>query len=413
MLLGEAGLFVFAICENIMMNQLLDDIVVVDLSRILAGPWATQLLADYGATVWKIEHPTKGDDTRSWGPPFAHINDEQRLSAYFMTANRGKHSVALNISDESHQKILHQMIARADVLVENFKVGGLQKYGLDYDSVKALNPKLVYCSITGFGQTGPDAKQAGYDAMIQARGGLMSITGNAEGESPDYGPQKVGVAVCDLMTGMYAANGILAALFHAQRTGEGQHIDLALLDTQVAMLANQGMNFLTSGKSPSRKGNAHPNIVPYQTFATQNGHVMLAVGNDAQFKRLTAVIGLPELSEDTRFITNQSRVDNREALLPVLTKALLQQTTEYWLSCWQAEGIPCGPIQTIAQVFDDQQVQHREMQQSFPGTADQDSNELSFIANPLKFSKTPIQYNKPPPNLGEDNDALFDWINKS
>lgn len=415
------------------MKQLLEGIIVVDLSRILAGPWATQTLADYGATVWKIEHPEKGDDTRSWGPPFASIGD-QKLSAYFMTANRGKHSVTLDITQKDHQTMIHDMIARADVLVENFKVGGLQKYGLDYGSVKRLNPKLVYCSITGFGQTGPDAQQAGYDAMIQARGGLMSITGNSADATPDHGPQKVGVAVCDLMTGMYAANGILAALFHAQRTGEGQHIDLALLDTQVAMLANQGMNYLTSGESPTRQGNAHPNIVPYQTYATQNGYVMLAVGNDAQFQRLTHTLDCAALGEDERYLTNQARVTHRDTLNPRLSTIIKQHTSEHWLSVWQQQGIPCGPIQNIGQVFDDPQIMHRGVLQHFNITpspnysprysADKSAHKpehepehkspqpLPFIANPLKFSRTPIQYAKAPPTLGESNQKLTEWLNK-
>lgn len=396
------------------MQQLLEDIVVVDLSRILAGPWATQLLADFGATVWKIEHPTKGDDTRKWGPPFINITEKDQLSAYFMTANRGKHSVALDISNQKHQETLRELISQADVLVENFKVGGLKKYNLDYDSVKQLNPKLIYCSITGFGQTGPDAQQAGYDAMIQARGGLMSITGNAETDQPDHGPQKVGVAVCDLMTGMYAANGILAALLHAQHSGKGQHIDIALLDTQVTMLANQGMNYLVGGETPIRVGNTHPNIVPYQTYATADGYVMLAVGNDEQFTRLLDTLLLSELHTDQRFITNEQRVKNRHHLNVYISAKIKQNTSTYWLDTWQAQGIPCGPIQNISQAFADPQINARELKQTFTVESNETARSvtLPFIANPLKFSETPIRYQMAPPTLGKSNETLKRWLNK-
>jgi crotonobetainyl-CoA:carnitine CoA-transferase CaiB-like acyl-CoA transferase len=368
---------------------------VVDLSRILAGPWATQVLADFGAQVWKIEKPQSGDDTRHWGPPYL---DGSQESAYFLSANRGKHSLALDISNKEHQKIIHQLVAQADIVVENFKVGGLAQYNLDYDSLKALNPELIYCSITGFGQTGPDAKQAGYDAMIQARGGLMSITGE-----PEHA-QKAGVAVVDLMTGMYAVSGILAALHYRDETGQGQHIDLALLDTQVAWLANQNMNYLVSGDVPQRLGTGHPNIVPYQSFAAEDGEFMLAVGNDRQFNTLMKVLGNASLAFDEKYSTNAERVKNRKTLIPILSKLLKNQTCEFWLSQLASAKVPCGPINDLAQVFKDPQIKHRNMQFNMSHTSGTD---VPMVANPLKFSLTPVQYHKAPPTLGEDTEALL------
>lgn len=373
----------------------LNNIRVLDLSRILAGPWATQVLADFGATVWKIERPEAGDDTRHWGPPFLkdRNGDDTRESAYYLSANRGKHSLALDISNPEHQQIIHQLISKADIVVENFKVGGLAKYHLDYDFVKTINPQIIYCSITGFGQTGPDAKAAGYDAMIQARGGLMGITGDTERS------QKAGVAVADLMTAMYSVSSILAALHHRNQTGVGQHIDLALLDTQVAWLANQNMNYLVGGQVPERYGTAHPNIVPYQSFVTQDGELMLAVGNDRQFKACVIVLGQAALADDERFLSNHLRVKNREILLPILVALFIKQTTEHWLAALSEVKVPCGPINNLAQVFADKQVQHRNMQFELDHLS---AGKVPMVANPVKFSKTPVEYHKAPPELGAD-----------
>ena len=382
----------------------LSGIKVVDLSRILAGPWSTQVLADYGADVIKIERPEIGDDTRHWGPPFAKDSDgqETKESAYFLAANRGKKSVTLDISSESDREKLYKLIADADIVVENYKVGGLAKYKLDYQSVQQVKPDIIYCSITGFGQTGPYAKHAGYDAMIQAMGGLMSITGEPDG-NPGAGPQKVGVAVADLMTGMYAVSGILAALYHRTRTGEGQHIDLALLDTQVAWLANQGTNFLIGHQIPTRLGTAHPSIVPYQAIPVKNGHILLAVGNDNQFKKCCQIIALPELASDDKFSTNQARVANREELITLLTAQFIKQDADYWLKDLSAVQVPCGPINTIDKVFDDEQVQHRQMSFELEHPS---LGKVAQIANPVKFSKTPIEYEHAPPTLGQHNKEL-------
>ncbi|TRX55060.1 CaiB/BaiF CoA transferase family protein [Thalassomonas sp. M1454] len=383
----------------------LQGIKVLDLSRILAGPWATQVLADFGAQVWKVERPNAGDDTRKWGPPF--LQDEQgndtSEAAYYLAANRGKHSVTIDITSTEGQKLIHQLAAKADIVVENFKVGGLKKYGLDYESMKAVNPSIIYCSITGFGQTGPDSKRAGYDAMIQAMGGLMSLTGVPEGQ-PGAGPQKVGVAVVDIMTGMYAVSGILAALHHRNTTGIGQYIDLALLDTQVSWLANQGMNYLVGEKVPKPQGTAHPNIVPYQAFATKDGHIMLAVGNDSQFQRCVQALGVPELAEDERFITNQLRVANRELLLPLVSAAFAQQNLDYWLDALNQAGVPCGPINTLDRVYAEPQVQHREMVMELNHA---NAPKVKQVANPIKFSQTKVEYKKAPPILGEDTNNIL------
>lgn len=381
----------------------LHGIKVVDLTRILAGPWATQGLADFGATVWKIERPDSGDDTRQWGPPFlTGSNDpDTELSAYYLCANRGKHSICLDIADPEHQQLIYQLIADADIVVENFKVGGLAKYGLDYDSVKAICPDIIYCSITGFGQTGPDAAQAGYDAMIQARGGLMSITGEPENA------QKAGVAVADLMTGMYALTGILAALHHRDETGEGQYIDLALLDTQVAWLANQNLTYLVTGEVQPRHGTAHPNIVPYQSFVAEDGEFMLAVGNDRQFIALMKVLGQASIAFDSRFATNSARVKNRAILIPILQKAFITQPCEFWLEQLAKVKVACGPINNLQQVFADKQVQHRQMQFDMNH---QQFGTMPLVANPLKFSKTPVDYHKAPPLLGEDTEAVLSQL---
>ncbi|MFT4926104.1 MAG: crotonobetainyl-CoA:carnitine CoA-transferase CaiB-like acyl-CoA transferase [Phenylobacterium sp.] len=378
----------------------LSNIKVLDLSRILAGPWATQVLADFGATVWKIERPNGGDDTRHWGPPFLKnsAGEDTHESAYYLSANRGKQSLALDISNPQHQHIIHQLIAQADIVVENFKVGGLAKYQLDYPSAKQTNPKIIYCSITGFGQTGPDATAAGYDAMIQARGGLMGVTGDSERS------QKAGVAVADLMTAMYSVSSILAALHHRNQTGEGQHIDLALLDTQVAWLANQNMNYLIGGEVPQRHGTAHPNIVPYQSFVTKDGELMLAVGNDRQFKACVIVLGQPELGDDPRFLTNHLRVENRAVLLPLLCQLFIRQTSDHWLNALAEVQVPCGPINNLAEVFADPQVQHRNMLFELEHPL---AGQVPMVANPVKFSQTPIEYHKAPPVLGADTEAVL------
>lgn len=383
------------------MSGPLSGIKVLDLSRILAGPWSTQVLADYGAEVWKIERPIVGDDTRQWGPPFLkdkNGNDTQE-SAYYLSANRGKKSFEVDITTKAGQAKIKQLVQQADILVENYKVGGLKKYGLDYPSLKQVKPDLIYCSITGFGQTGPYANFAGYDAMIQAMGGLMSITGERD-DLPGGGPQKVGVAAADLMTGMYAVSGILAALFHRERTGEGQQIDIALLDTQVAWLANQASNYLIGGEVPQRLGTAHPNIVPYQAFKVADGHIFLAVGNDRQFKTCCEVLGCAQLSEQTEFKTNAARIKNRDALVSQLSHYFEQRSLEYWLDALSNKHVPCGPINAIDAVFNHPQVNHRDMvvelEHPVAGT-------VKHVANPVKFSQTPICYHRSAPTLGQDN----------
>jgi crotonobetainyl-CoA:carnitine CoA-transferase CaiB-like acyl-CoA transferase len=389
--------------SNTPSSSLLQDIKVLDLSRILAGPWASQTLADFGATVWKIEKPGAGDDTRHWGPPYLNGGSEDEcLSAYFIAANRGKHSVGIDITQQQGQHLIIELARKADVLIENFKVGGLKKYGLDYSSLSEINPGLIYCSITGFGQTGPKANEAGYDAMIQASGGLMSVTG--EPEAAGGKPQKVGVAVADLMAGMYATTGILAALNYRHLTGEGQHIDLSLLDTQIAMLANQGSNYLVSGKVPSRHGNGHPNIVPYQSFSCDDGEILLAVGNDQQFIKACTVLELAELAADDRFRTNSDRVVNRNSLVPILAKAFLTQSCQHWLELLQQVGVPCGPVNNIEQALNEPQVKHRNMLFDMAGNSKQ---KIPQIANPLKFSKLDLTYQLPPPLLGDSTQAVL------
>jgi glutaryl-CoA transferase len=381
------------------MSGPLAGVLVVDLTRVLAGPWCTQILADLGAEVVKIERPGAGDDTRDWGPPFlAGPNGERGDAAYYLGCNRNKRSVALDIGKPLGRRAAQALAARAEVLVENYKVGGLARYGLDEPSLRAINPKLVYCSITGFGQTGPYRHRPGYDFMIQGLGGLMSVTGERD-DAPGGGPQKVGVAVADLMTGMYAAVGILAAIAHQRATGRGQHIDAALLDTQVAMLANLNMNYLVSGKVPGRMGNAHQNIVPYQTFATRDGHVIVAAGNDGQFASLCRAAVDPELAADPRYARNSGRVANRETLVPRLAEIFAARTSADWLESLEAAGVPCGPINDLAQVWADPQVQHRgmrvELEHPLVGS-------LATVASPLRLSETPVAYRSAPPVLGAD-----------
>jgi crotonobetainyl-CoA:carnitine CoA-transferase CaiB-like acyl-CoA transferase len=378
----------------------LQGIVVLDLSRILAGPWATQVLADYGAEVLKVEHPQGGDDTRKWGPPYLKdaAGEETRESAYYLSANRGKRSLAIDFSQSDGQELIRQLATRADVLVENFKVGGLARQGLGYKQLAVLNPRLVYLSISAFGQDGPDAAKPGYDAMIQGMGGLMSLTGVADGE-PGAGPQKVGVAVADLMCGMYAVSAILAALFERDRSGQGQYIDLSLLDTQVAWLANQAMNYLVTGRPPTRKGTAHPNIVPYQAFATADGDLMLAVGNDAQFQRFCRAAGAAGLAADARFATNAERVAHRGTLVPAVEALLRLRTTAEWLAVLAAAQVPCGPINDLAQVFAEPQVRHRGLRFELPHPT---AGQVPGVRNPVRFGRTPIEYDRSPPLLGAD-----------
>ena len=377
---------------------------VLDLTRVLAGPWATQMLADYGADIVKIEKPGEGDDTRGWGPPFLTDPDGSRGdAAYFLAANRGKSSVAIDMATPQGQKLIGDLAAKSDIVIENFKVGGLKKYGLDYAGLKAINPRLIYCSITGFGQTGPYAQRAGYDFMIQAMGGLMSVTGERD-DLDGGGPQKVGVAVADLFTGLYAVTAILAAVVHQRATGQGQYIDVALLDTQVAMLANLNSNYLVAGKVPGRMGNAHLNIVPYQTFQTADGYMIVAVGNDRQYREFCAIIGVPALAEDQRFANNRGRVENREVLITLLTAPMLARTTDQWVEAFEAAAVPCGPILQIDQVFANEQVLARGIQ---IGLTRDDGVRIPGVANPIVFSETAIEYDKAPPRLGDGTEKVL------
>jgi crotonobetainyl-CoA:carnitine CoA-transferase CaiB-like acyl-CoA transferase len=382
----------------------LDDIKVVDLSRVLAGPWSTQNLADLGADVIKIERPGVGDDTRSWGPPFvSHTEGDAQDAAYFFCANRNKRSLTLDFTTDKGREILIKLIAQADVLIENYKVGGLKKYGLDYDSLSRINPRLIYCSITGFGQDGPYADRPGYDALVQAMGGLMSVTGEPD-DVPGGGPQKVGVAVVDILTGLYATNAILAALLHRAKSDQGQHIDIALLDVQVAALANQAGNYLLSRNVPQRMGSAHPSIVPYQPFACADGHVMLAIGNDGQFTSLCRAAGQAAVASDERFVTNAMRVRHRAELLEVLTPLMRQHNVERWCELAQQEGFPCGPINTIDRVFRDPQVRAREMQIQMNSPS---YGALDLVASPMRLSASPVSYRRAPPSLGQDTHEVL------
>jgi len=378
---------------------------VLDLSRVLAGPWATQMLADLGAEVIKIERPGTGDDTRAWGPPFTTRTDgTPGDAAYFLCANRGKKSVTLDIAQPEGADIARRLAETCDVVVENFKTGGLKKYGLDYPGLSAINPRLVYCSITGFGQDGPYAGRAGYDYMIQAMGGLMSVTGQADG-SPGAEPMKVGVAVADLFTGMYASNAILAALLHARTTGEGQHIDLALFDVQAAMLANQATNWFVSGVAPGRMGNAHPNLAPYQPFACTDGRVVIAVGNDGQFRALCGALGVPDLATDARFGTNALRVAMRHELTDRLTALTRRFSMHDLMAALEGAGVPCGPVNTVDQVFAEPQAVARGLvvEQT---RADLDGA-VRTVASPMRLSRTPVSAKSPPPALGQDTRAVL------
>jgi crotonobetainyl-CoA:carnitine CoA-transferase CaiB-like acyl-CoA transferase len=377
---------------------------VLDLSRVLAGPWATQVLADFGAEVIKIEKPGEGDDTRGWGPPFITNRDGTRGdAAYFLSTNRGKWSVAIDMATPEGQRLIRDLAQQSDIVMENFKVGGLKKYGLDYESLRSINPRLIYCSLTGFGQTGPYAQRAGYDFMIQGMGGIMSVTGQPDG-MPGAEPMKIGVAFADIFTGLYCVIGIQAALYHRERTGEGQFIDVALLDSQVGVLANQALNYLVGGKAPTRLGNAHPNIVPYQTFATKDGYIIMAVATDRQFKEYCAILGLSALAQDERFRLNRGRVVNRAELIPLLVEPMKTRTTAEWVDAFESAAIPCGPINTIDQVFANEQVLARGLQ---IGLTREDGVQVPGVANPVVFSETPIQYDKAPPRLGDGTDKVL------
>jgi crotonobetainyl-CoA:carnitine CoA-transferase CaiB-like acyl-CoA transferase len=388
----------------------LDGIRILDLSRVLAGPWCTQTLADLGADVIKVERPAFGDDTRGWGPPFLKdaAGNDTTDAAYYLGTNRNKRSITCDIASEEGQEIIHSLALVSDVFIENFKVGDMARYGLDYASLSKINPRLVYCSVTGFGQTGPYRERAGYDYAVQGIGGLMSITG--ERDDLGGGPQKVGVAVADLFTGMYASVAILAALRHAESTGQGQHIDMALLDTQVAMLANLGANYLVSGNLPGRAGNAHQNIVPYQVFEVapaadgSKDYLILAVGNDGQYAKFCAVAGKPELAEDPRFAKNSERVRHRAVLVPILEDIMRTRSKHEWLSELEAAKVPCGAINNLAEVFDDPHVQSRGMVHTWERSG---TGPVNLVSSPMKLSGTPVRNDMAPPLLGQHTDEVL------
>ena len=384
----------------------LSGIKVLDLSRVLAGPWSTQILADFGADVVKIEAPGRGDDTRAWGSPIAALDPSQKVageSAYYLSANRNKRSLAVDLANPKGADLIRKLAAEADIVVENFKVGGLKRYGLDYQSLAAINPRLIYCSITGFGQDGPYADRPGYDFVAQAMGGMMSITGEADGA-----PIKTGVAVADLSTGLYATISILMALRHAEQTGQGQHIDCSLLDTQLAMLANQGSSYLVSGQSPSRMGNTHPTVVPYQVFDAADGPMVVAVGNDGQFKILCKVLGVPDLAADPRFVTNVDRMAHRAALIVILQDLIGQRQGGELIAALTDAGAPAGPVNTVKQALDDPFVEARQAVHHFTR---EDGYQIPTIAYPAKLSRTPAAYDRAPPRLGEHtHEVLRDWL---
>ena len=383
----------------------LSHVRVIDLSRVLAGPWAAQNLADLGAEVIKIERPGAGDDTRGWGPPWMKdgAGKDTAESAYFLSVNRNKKSVTLDISKPEGQQIARELAMKSQVLIENYKVGTLKRYGLDFDSLKKENPGLIYCSVTGFGQDGPYAPRPGYDFIFQGMGGLMSITGERDGQ-PGAGPQKVGIAITDVLTGMYASVAILAAITHLERTGKGQYIDAALLDTMVAFNANQISSYFAAGKIPVRWGNAHPQVVPYEVFPTADGHIILAVGNDSQFASFCQAAGCPELAQEARFKTMSQRIIHRGELIPLIAEVMRTRTKREWIEALEAANVPCGPINNMKEVFEDPQVRHRELRVDMPhplgGTA-------SVVRSPLRLSETPVEYRLAPPMLGQHNDEVL------
>ncbi|MEP4031703.1 CaiB/BaiF CoA-transferase family protein [Roseibium polysiphoniae] len=383
------------------MTAPLEGVKVVELARILAGPWVGQTLADLGADVIKVESPA-GDDTRGWGPPFVESEDgASGDAAYFHACNRGKRSITVDFRTEEGQEIVRRLVADADILVENFKVGGLKKYGLDYESLKEVNPKLVYCSVTGFGQDGPYAHRAGYDFMIQGMGGIMDLTGDPDGE-----PQKIGVAFADIFTGLYGVIGVLAALRRRDQTGVGEHVDMALLDSLTGVLANQALNYFVSGKSPKRLGNAHPNIVPYQVVPASDGHLIIAVGNDSQFVKLCDVLGRPELAQDPDYATNAARVAAREALVPILVAETKNHSRDELLSALEAKGVPAGPINSVEDVFNDPQIAHRHMKVDLPATGVKGGS-VSSVRTPIRFSNSDLVLDKAAPRLGEHTDEIL------
>lgn len=377
----------------------LSHIRVLDLSRIMAGPWAGQVMADLGADVIKVERAGAGDDTRTWGPPYLKDKDgkDTRESGYFLSVNRGKRSVELDLASKNDQDIVKELAKRSDIVLENFKVGTLPRYGLGYENLAAVNPKLIYCSITGFGQSGPYRDNAAYDFMIQGMGGLMSITGERD-DAPGGGPQKVGVPIVDIMTGMYATIACLAALARRNETGQGEYIDLAMLDVQASFLANQAMNYLVSGKSPKRSGNRHPNIQPQDVFPVRDGHIVLACGNDGQYRKLCEAMGKPELADDPRFADNKSRVVNLAILHPIISECLLTRDLKDWLQDLETRGVPCGPINTIPMVFEDPQIKHRRMLRELPHPA---AGTVKQVVSPMNFKNAPLSFDRPPPMLGE------------
>ena len=402
--------------QKYMTRSALSGIKVLDLSRVLAGPWCTQMLADLGADVIKVERPEVGDDTRHWGPPFLRDDDGNatQQASYYTSCNRNKRSITIDMATPDGQALIRKMAAEADVLVENFKVGGLKQYGLDYESLKTVNPRLIYCSVTGFGQTGPYAERAGYDLMVQAMSGLMSITGHADGE-PGGGPLKVGVAVIDVFTGLYAANAVQAALHARNFSGEGQHIDMALLDVAMAIQCNQASGYLATGKAPTRAGNLHPSLAPYQDFPSADGNVLLAIGNDGQFARFCATVGHPEWSADERFATNSNRVKNRAALLDLMKPVMKTRNTSDWVTLFEDKAVPCGPINTLAEAFEDPQVKARGLRMDLPrwgkndaaGAAPDHVSKVPGVANPIRMSGTPISYRNAPPALGQHTDEVL------
>ena len=383
----------------------LSHIRVLDLSRVLAGPWAAQNLADLGAEVIKVERPGAGDDTRGWGPPW--MKDAQgkdtRESAYFLSVNRNKKSVTLDISRPEGQKIARELADKCQVLIENYKVGALKKYELDYDRIRATNPSIIYCSVTGFGQDGPYAPRPGYDFIFQGMGGLMSITGERDGQ-PGAGPQKVGIAITDVLTGMYASVAILAAITHRERTGQGQYIDAALLDTMVAFNANQIVSYFCSGKIPVRWGNAHPQVVPYEVFPTADGHIILAIGNDSQFASFCQTAGCAELAQEPRFRTMSQRIIHRGELIPLITEVMRARTKHEWIEALEAANVPCGPINNMKEVFEDPQVRHRKLRVDIPHPM---GGAAPVVASPLRLSETPVEYRLAPPTLGQHNEEVL------
>jgi len=398
--------------NSIISKGALSGLRVLDLSRVLAGPWASQLMADLGADVVKIERPDVGDDTRAWGPPWLKDDAGQSTgeSAYYLSANRNKRSMTIDLGRPEGQLLASQLAAKADILIENFKTGGLSQYGLDYATLKLHNPRLIYCSITGFGQTGPYASRAGYDFLIQGMGGLMSLTGRADGTSGE-GPIKVGVALTDVMTGLYATVAVLAALAHREKTGQGQCIDLALLDVQIACLANQTSNYLAGGVIPGRMGNAHPNIVPYQDFPTEDGYMIIAVGNNGQFTQFCKVLDRSEWSADERFSSNPQRVMHRDALISLIRDVTVTRTTAEWIALMETAGVPCGPINSMDKVFADPQVLARGMRIEMSHAL---TEKVALVANPIRMSESPVEYRRAPPTLGEHTgEVLNDWLTMS